>query len=304
MFKNATLYRAIFPTTLTAALIADALAGDTFTPAGRNEVKSVGWTPPRGIEHAPLCESINGQWIIKLMIETRTVPGDAVKQEVKTRVAAIEAETGRKPGKKEIRDIREDAYHALLPYAFSKLGASLVWINPKTGIVLVDSVNRSRTDEVLTSLVKALPGASFSLLQTTVSASSAMAEWLRSGETPMGFSAMRACELKATDDSKAVVRYANHSLDIEEVRHHIESGKLPTKLAIDWDDRVKFVLTDDFQIRSIAFEDVVFETKKGASDVDGFDTDAAIATGELEKMIGDLVEGLQGELSIGGGASQ
>ena len=295
MFKNGNLYRFKFPSEMTAALIADALAANPFVECMPSEDKSVGWVPPRGQAHAPLCESINGQWLLKLKTETRTLPGAAVRKEVEARVAAIEAETGRKPGRKEIRDIREDTHREMMPKAFSKFNADQVWINPKTGIMLIDSVNGTRIDEVLTSLVKALPGVSISLVQTTVSAASAMAEWLRSGESPGGISVMRLCELKATDESKAVVRYANHALDIEEVHQHIAAGKLPTKLALNCDDRVNFVLTDKFQIKSIAFEDVVFEANS-ESDADSFDTDAAIATGELERVIHDLIEGLQGEL--------
>ena len=108
----------------------------------------------------------------------------------------------------------------------------------------------------------------------------------------MGFSIDRECELKAADESKAVVRYARHPLDIDEVKQHVEQGKLPTKLAMTWDDRVSFVLSDTLQIKKIAFLDSVLDE---AGDEGGFDTDVAIATGELSRLIPDLVEALGGE---------
>lgn len=43
-------------------------------------------------------------------------------------------------------------------------------------------------------------------------------------EPPHMFNADRETELKAADESKAVVRYARHPLDIDEVRQHIEHG--------------------------------------------------------------------------------
>ncbi|GKT22539.1 recombination-associated protein RdgC [Acidovorax sp. SUPP3334] len=88
-------------------------------------------------------------------------------------------------------------------------------------------------------------------------------------------------------------RGAEHGAMVDdEVREHIAAGKLPTKLAMTWDDRVSFLLTDCLQVRKIAFLDCVFDGTK--TDEGGFDTDVAIATGELAKLIPDLIEALGG----------
>ena len=120
-----------------------------------------------------------------------------------------------------------------------------------------------------------------------------MAHWLVTQEPPVGFTADRETELKAADESKAVVRYARHPLDIDEVRQHIEHGKLPTKLAMTWDDRVSFVLNDSLQIRKIALLDAVMDGQ--SQDDSGFDTDVAITTGELSRLIPELIAALGGE---------
>jgi recombination associated protein RdgC len=90
-------------------------------------------------------------------------------------------------------------------------------------------------------------------------------------------------------------------LDIDEVKQHVEHGKLPTKLALTWDDRVSFVLTDSLRVTKIDFTDSVLDQ---AGDEGGFDTDVAIATGELRKLIPDLIEAMGGEgrVQIGGAA--
>ena len=93
------------------------------------------------------------------------------------------------------------------------------------------------------------------------------------------------------------MRYARHALDIDEVRQHIAAGKLPTQLAMTWDDRVSFVLTETAQVRKLKLLDVVMDgVQKGGKDDDGFDTDAAILTGELSALIPDLLEALGGEV--------
>jgi recombination associated protein RdgC len=94
-----------------------------------------------------------------------------------------------------------------------------------------------------------------------------------------------------------VVRYARHALDIAEIREHILAGKQPTRLALTWQGRVSFMLTDALLVKKIAFLDGVFES--GGKKEDNFEADAAIATGELAPMIGDLLDALGGEQVFG-----
>lgn len=96
------------------------------------------------------------------------------------------------------------------------------------------------------------------------------------------------------------MRYTRHALDTEEVRAHIAMGKMPTRLAMTWNDRVSFVLTEALQIKKLAFLDVVMEGAPTSPTTNardnGFDTNAAIATGELSGLIPDLLEALGGEM--------
>ena len=278
------------------AQIEEGLDAGRFIECGSTQEKSIGWCEPRGEANGPLVDSVGGQLILKLMIETRALPGAVVTRKAKERVAHIEATTGRKPGKKEIRDIKDDIRLELLPMAFTKQVSVGIWIDPKSRLLVIDAASQARTDDVVTMLVKSLPGLAVTLLKTKLSPTAAMAEWLISQESPAGFSVDRECELKAADESKAVVRYARHPLDNDEVRKHVQAGKLPTRLALTWGGRVSFVLTESLQIKKLAFLDVVFDNGATGKD-DGFDADVAIATGELRKLLPDLLEALGGEMA-------
>jgi recombination associated protein RdgC len=295
VFKNMIVYRVGPEWSATVAQIEAGLDGARFIECGATQEKSIGWCEPRGEAHGPLVEAVGGQLIFKLMIETRALPGSVVTRKAKERVAQIEASTGRKPGKKEIRDLKEDLKLELLPQAFTKQSSVGVWIDPEQRLLVIDASSQTRADEVVTMLVKSLDGLAVVLLNTKVSPTAAMAEWLISQEAPAGFSVDRECELKAADESKAVVRYARHPLDNEEVRQHVQGGKLPTRLALTWSSRVSFVLTEGLQIKKLAFLDVVMDGASAGKD-DGFDADVAIATGELRKLLPDLLEALGGEM--------
>lgn len=294
MFKNLIIYRTS-PLAFTLAQLEAALQRAPFIECGATQEKSAGWVPPRGEAHGALVESIGGQWIARLMIETKAVPGDALARKVKEKAERIEQETGRKPGKKETRDLKEEARLDLLPMAFTKRATTWVWIDPQARALVIDTSSQARADEVARSLVEQLPaGFALALLNTKTAPQAAMAHWLNEQEPPEGFTVDRECELKSQDEDKSVVRYANHPLDIQEVQDHIKAGLQPTRLALTWDDRVSFTLTQQLQVKGIRFLDSVFESQQ--ADEGGFDADMAIATGELGKLIPDLVKALDGEL--------
>ena len=166
---------------------------------------------------------------------------------------------------------------------------------------MIDAASSGKADEVVTMLVKCLDGFAVTLVNTTTSPAVAMAQWLTTQDAPSGFSVDRECELKAADESKAVVRYSRHPLDIQEVQAHIESGKQPTRVALTWGGRVSFVLTDALLIKKVTFLDVVFEGATGGSagKDDEFDADVAIATAELGQLIPGLLLALDGEVVAG-----
>ncbi len=271
-----------------------ALQKATFDACGATQERAVGFVPPRGEAHGPLAESVGGQWVLRFMVEAKVLPGSVLARKVQEKVDQIERETGRKPGKKEKRDLKDEARLDLLPMAFTKMGSMWVWIDPQARTLVLDTGSQARADEVVSQLVELLPaGFAVALLHTQTSPQTAMAHWLKEQDPPPGFTVDRECELKSPDETKAVVRYARHPLDIEEVQQHIQAGKLPTRLALTWDDRVSFVLTEGLQLKKVSFLDTVFEGQ--AQDEGGFDTDVAIATGELSKLLPDLIDSLDGE---------
>ncbi len=290
-----------WPTTV--AQLEEALANEPFTECGSTQQKSSGWVPPRGQEHGAVVEAVAGQWIAKLAIETRAVPGDAVRRKTQEAIDHIEKTTGRKPGKKEARDLRDDALLALLPQAFPRRGQVMMWIDPENRWLVLDASAQGKADEVISSLSRvAGQGFTVSLLQTKLSPQAAMSTWLAAEsaeELPTAFHVERECELKGSGEEPAVVKFSRHNLATDEIRQHIREGKLPTRLALGWQGRLGFTLTQTLQLKKITFQEGVFEESTQDKEEDRFDTDVALATGELGALIPDLVEALGGEAELG-----
>lgn len=304
MFKNVTIYRLAPGWNPSLEDMEAALDPARFVPCGATQDKAMGWVEPRGEAHGPLVESVAGQRILKLKIETKGVPGSVVREKAQEAADHIEATTGRKPGKKETKALREDALLALLPQAFARQMTVWVWIDLQNGWLVTDASSQGKLDEVVTALVRAFDGLAITLLQTQVTPQTAMTQWLSAtsadpdeGAVPGGFAIERECELKSGDEEKSVVKFTRHNLATDEVRKHIVEGKLPTRLALSWEGRIGFMLTESLQLKKLAFLEGVFDDRADDGE-SGFDTDVALTTGELQKLIPELIEALGDEMAF------
>jgi recombination associated protein RdgC len=286
----------------------EVLQATRFVPCGATQPESHGWIPPRGKKSTVLAEFVNGKLILNLCVEKRAVPASAVKAAVEEKIERYKQETGMDRVAARIKkDFKEEALLDLLPRAFTKKSSTMLWVDPDTKMLVVGTGSSVAADRVVTALMEALtavpgtrPALVFKPVQTQQSAASSMSHWLASREAPFNFTVDRDCELKTPDEHKSTVRYSRHTLEIDEVPQHIAAGKVPTQLAMTWNDRLSFVLTESAQVKKIQLLDVVLDgIDKPGKDDDGFDTDAAIITGELTGMIPDLLDALGGELEPG-----
>ncbi|MBJ7265230.1 MAG: recombination-associated protein RdgC, partial [Burkholderiaceae bacterium] len=138
-------------------------------------------------------------------------------------------------------------------------------------------------------------------LYVAQSPAAAMTGWLAADEAPTNLVIDQDTELRASGESRAAIRYVKHSIDAEEVRRHIQSGKQCTRLALTWADRISFVLTESLDIKRIAPLDVLKENTDtvATNDDEKFDGDMMLMTGELAKLIDDVVAALGGEKTTG-----
>lgn len=307
MFKNAIFFRINADWELPSAVaINEALSLSVFESCGATQRESAGWVEPRGEKHGPLVEAVNGQWIFKLMVESKILPASAVKDKLEERVAKLKEEAGlQRVSSVKKKEMKEALELELLPHCFTKKGATLIWIDPKAKIIAVDAGSIKKADGAISKLIEAFSEINacpnVTVINTTTSPAAAMSNWLTTQEPPAEFSVDRECELKSTDGESAVVRYSRHSLEMKEVVEHIQLlGKVPTKLAMTYKSRLSFILADDLSIKKINILDVAIEDgadKNG--DVTSFDADVAIVTGELSMLMPALIEVLGGEFKLG-----
>lgn len=297
-FRNLTVLRVPAGSELDADTLADALRPFAFTEPTSVEALRTGFVPPREGD-ASLVASVGRQLLFALRQEKKLLPSRVVAQFVKQRAERIEAEDGFKPGRKRMKALKEQVVDELLPRAFSLATDTRAWIDPVNGWLVIDAASAARADEVTGLLAKAFDGFPGRPLKTVQSPAAAMTAWLADGEAPAGFTIDQDVVLKARD-GKATVRWANQSLESDEVGRHVKAGKQCTRLALTWNDRVSIVLTETLAIKRVRPLDVLTESESGSaasSDADErFASDFALMTGELAALLAGVVDALGGPL--------
>jgi recombination associated protein RdgC len=278
---------------LSAVEVAQALLTNVALPLGSQQAIGHGWEP---IFDDALVHVVNGQFLLSLKTEKKVVPSSALKASVKDAVAIVIDQTGRKPGRKQLKEIKEDALMALLPMALVTTTQTQVWIDPKNGWIVINTGSPARADVVISNLIRCLEKLSLETLYLARDPGSVMTEWLSSDDAPSNFSIDNACELKSADESKASVKYGNSNLDAEDLREHIAKGKRCVKLALTWDSRISFVLTDKFRVKQVrALEIITNDIDKAADERESFDNDFTLMAAEYNGMLSALIEALGGE---------
>lgn len=293
-FKNIFIFRIDTDTSINADTLYEKLALKPLLPCSGLDKQSRGWVPCHGDK---LVHSANKQMLFALGVEQKLLPATVVNRFAKERAADIEAQQGYKVGRKEMKELKEAITEELLPRAFALQRTTYAWLDIANGYLVIDAASSTKTEELLTLMNKTLDNLSYKQFHTAISPVAAMTDWLAGNNAPAGFTVDRELELRATGDSKATIRYANHALEGDEILRHIAAGKRVTRLGLTWNDRISFVLTEQMQIKRIEFLDIIKEESTNIADNadELFELDFTLMTGELAKMIADLSAALGGE---------
>jgi recombination associated protein RdgC len=233
--------------------------------------------------------------MVAMATDRKVLPASVVRQEMESKVQALEETRGRALSRKMKADMREDIEAELLARAFSVRHLYRIWMDRETGIGFVDQSSPKVQETFMTLWRDVVPEVAVTPVQTAVSPITAMTQWIAAGEAPRGFSIDQDAELRSAAAGQATVRYVRHPLEASEIRQHVVDGKQCTRLALTWADRVSFVLSEDFSLKRLQWaETSESEGSSDQSDEERFEADFALASGDMAQLVHDLIEALGG----------
>ncbi|MDO8728554.1 MAG: recombination-associated protein RdgC [bacterium] len=294
-FRNLQIYQiSVAKLRLIQEKMESMLLAHAFQPCTSMDMISSGWISP--CDNGKFVHHVDRQLLLRFETEKKLLPASVITHFTKMKACEIEEEQGFKPGRKHMKELKERVTDELLPRAFSLTGSVLVWIDSVNGWLIFNTSSPTKSDEIIKMFLKSFNDIGLESVRVKISPQQAMTSWLLGNEAPKGFTIDQDTELKAHTEDKATVRYVRHSLDADDVHRHIAAGKECTKLALTWNDRISFVLTDTLAIKSIKPLDILSGEADAQPRDEGerFDADFILMAGELSKMLDDLFFALGG----------
>lgn len=287
-FKNLLVYRFTKPFSLSADELDAQLAQKPFMACGSQDMATSGWVAPIGLPDAPLAHAGAGCLMVCLQRQQKVLPAAVVNEVLAEKVEEIKDNEGRAVGRKERQELKEQIIFELLPRAFSRTSRLFAYIDPAQELLIVDASSPNRADELVSVLRETLGSVPVIPLRSPRTPTAVMTQWLQNSSGPEGFALGGECELRDKADETAVIRCKNQDLQSPEIKSHLESGMLVSKLELIWDGGIECLVDSELAVKRLRFGDLIMDRVDDIhteSAAEQFDVDFTIMTGELARFL-------------------
>lgn len=251
---------------------------------------SMGWVSPIDEDDAPLTRGLNGCFMIALQIEDKILPASVVNQSLKEKIKQIEMNEARKVRQKEKLSYKDEVTQTLLTRAFTKFTKLYAYIDTRYQWLVLNSISPAKTEIFISMFQKAFG----ECIEKTdlIKPSALLTHWLKTQDYPKEFSVGKSCVLQDPEQQNRVVKCQQQDLFTSGVQTIFKEGFDVVQMELCWQDRLRFVLADDFSLRSVmlAEEDINEMKETYESRHERFDADLVLMSESYAGMIKDLLE--------------
>lgn len=270
-----------------------ALQQDRFRRCGAQDLHTQGWGNALGAHGETLAHFSQDFILLRVMNEEKVIPTKAVNELVNADIETIRIADSREVRKKEKSEIKEKVLFQMAAEAFKFSYSEYAFIDTKNGLLIVNSGSFSKAEELAALLRKSIGTLPILPLFASVDLDVHLTSWLTKSEAPKPFEFGSEVELEEPEANGAQAKLKGHDLkDSEEVRIHLESGKRVTKLSLNWNDRIKFILQNDGSIKRVAFSEMIKEENADIPNEDmhiKLDADFVLCASELSQLVIELM---------------
>lgn len=280
-------YKAFRIYKLTEPIVADIAASLTehrFVPCAPGDKYRSGFIPavPGGSD---LIHTANGFLAFTFKQQEKILPGGAIKEMVEAKARTLsDAEDGRPIGRKERQVIRDEIIISMLPQAFTRSTITEAYIDLERGYIVVGTGSAPRAEALISQLRDAL-GSLRCIPLAIDNPVRNMTLWVKESTPPIGFALGEKVVLNHPKDHSNVV-CKRKDLTSSEVLNHLASGMYVSSVALEWKERVSFVINEALAFTNVLFS---FEVTDADNAAQQFDADFVIMTAEIRLLVDNLL---------------
>lgn len=286
-FKNAIIYQ--LTKKIDFESIEKQLKECEFTPCGSADVSHFGWSAPL-VTSENLSHQADGKILLIAKREEKILPTEVVNRELNKRITALEEKEQRKLKKVERLSLKDDVIATLLPQAFSRIKTTALYIDTMKQLIFVDAASSKTAEDALALLRKSLGSLPVVPLAFNSAPCEVMTKWV-TDTAPDWLILRKEVEIREKEDL-GVIHCKQKDIEDEEIIDLVQNG-LISKLALEWENNLKFILVEDGTLKRLKFDDNITEQNDDIVKEDvtaRFDVDFVLMASVLGKTVDSLIK--------------
>jgi recombination associated protein RdgC len=218
-----------------------------------------------------------------LQFQQKILPASVINEALSKKTAEIEAQEGRRPGRREREQLKEDIRAEKLPKAFTKTSRVSLFYDIRHKVLVVNASSEKKADTVTAYLREAIGSLPILPFAKSVSGADILTGWYRDAELrPDSVSVQTPVYLTMVQDPSVKSSHRNLDLHAKEIEQGLDSGMRVKKVGFEFDDALYGTIDEKFTLRNLKFSEKLIET---ASDSDDPRTDAMLMSDTLISLI-------------------
>ena len=291
-FKNAIIYR--LTKNIDFGEIESKLKECQFTPCEPSEISRFGWTAPLETD-GNLAYFADNKVLLMAKREEKILPVDVINRELNIRIAALEEKEQRKLKKTERLSLRDDVVASLTSQAFSKFKSTALFIDLKTNLIYVDAASSKLAEDAIALLRKSLGSLPVVPLAFNCAPCEVMTKWV-TDTAPNWLILRKEVEIREKEDF-GIILCKQKDIENEDIIELAKNGSI-SKLALEWENNLKFILVEDGTLKRLKFDDNITEKNDDIVKENvaaRFDADFILMTAILSEFVENLSNEFGGE---------
>lgn len=287
-FKNLAIYNII--DTIDISNIEEQLKKHEFTKLGAIQESTFGWVPTFK-DSICMAGQVAGMVFIAARVDEKILPASVVNDHLTEKMDEIEKAEGRRPGKKEREQLKEDIRSILLPRAFHKSKRVSAWIDLKNKRLVVNASSENVADDFTANLREAIGSLPIIPFMGSRDGSQILTDWYKDPTArPNGIELDADLKLSMVQDPTVKAAYKNLDIEAGEINLSLESGMRIKQIHASHNESIHFTINEKFQIKAIKYDDKLVEQ---ANDSDDPRSDAILMIDSINSLINVLGEDVE-----------